>query len=93
MRTSLNDIKLIEGYLAKSLRPSESLMVQVRAIIDPDFKENIRLQRKVYRFLEVYHEEQLRQDIKVHHGHVFRDPMKATFKEKIINLFNGDHND
>jgi hypothetical protein len=88
MRTSLNEIKLIEQYLENKLSLPEKLQVEARVINDFSFRLHVYFQKKLYSVIRRYYKEQLRHQVDDHHQQVFADPRKKEFQNKILKLFN-----
>ena len=87
MRTSLNDIALIEGYLGKDLAAAEYAVVQDRLRHDFPFRMNLFLQRKVHALLKRHFRNQIRSHAETVHMKLFNDPSKKQFCETIYQLF------
>lgn len=87
MRTSLNDIRIIENYLAGKLDPEESLLLQARLLTDPVLKLNVYVQQKVHSILLLYHRQKLIEEIEEVHQRLFGDPGKGNFQRRIFQLF------
>jgi hypothetical protein len=87
MRTSLNEIKLIEEYLEDRLDLQCTLVVEGRIIADNDFKGNVNLQRIIYKLLERYNLEKIKSEAKDLHLRLLNGP-DETFKNRILLLFN-----
>jgi hypothetical protein len=87
MRTSLNDIKLIDNYLHKTLSPTDQLLFQVRLLINPAFKRNVILQQKLYELIRIYYGQNLKADLEQFHTRMFNDPLKKETRKSILNLF------
>ncbi len=60
MRTSLIEIQQIEMYLAQRLEPEERLVFEARMEVNPQLKEHVILQKKVYALLQARRDRQLR---------------------------------
>lgn len=87
MRTSLNDIKLIEDHIEGRLDPGSHLLLKARAIIDPAFKSNMHLQKKIYELVRIYGRRKLRSDIEKVSKNLFEASRESAFKNKIIDIF------
>jgi hypothetical protein len=91
MRTYLNDIKLIEQYLHKTLAPEDRLIVEVRMLVDQEFKKNVLLQQQVLSLVAIYYTQNLREELDHYTRKLFNDPLKKDFQNRIMNLFK-EHN-
>jgi hypothetical protein len=86
MRTSLNEIKLIEEYLRDRLDLQSKLIVEGRIIADNDFRRNVNLQRMVYKLLERYNLEKIKNEVKELHLRLVNGP-DETFRNTILQIF------
>jgi hypothetical protein len=87
MRTSLNNIRLIETFLSGKMTPEELLMFEVRLVDDPMLKLNLRIQEKVYALMQLYHRRKLKEEIVAIEHKMFSDPTKARFQKSIQYYF------
>jgi hypothetical protein len=85
MRTSLNEIKLIEDYLHGALPDDESVVIEARTIIDRGFWINIAAQLRLYKLITAYGRLRAKQDIHAAERECFSQP---EFAEEINNIFN-----
>jgi len=88
MRTSLNKIKLIEGYIFKSNQPQDALLFDAMLILDPHFVEQVSLQKKVHAVVLQYSRKKLKAEINSAHEQLFSKPEHQGFRQRILNLFN-----
>lgn len=87
MRTSLNEIKMIEDHLANRLNGEEELLFQARLILYPTLKDHVRWQEKVYSLVKSYGRRKLKEEIEEVHQKMFSAPEHEGFRNKIFNLF------
>ena len=87
MRTSLNDIRDIEGYLLGTSSVEQRLLLEARAQVNADLAENITLQSKAFEQIRLYSQNQLRQEIKVAETEVFTQSKYQYFRQKVLALF------
>jgi len=87
MRTSLNDIALIERYLMKQLSESDARDVNIRLGIDFNFRMHLFLQHKVYTLLRQYFKKQVRARAELVHRNVFDHPSKSLYRQSVYELF------
>ncbi|MBA4056968.1 MAG: hypothetical protein C0490_19795 [Marivirga sp.] len=87
MRTSLNNIRLIEKFLNGQMAPEESMSFHMRLIEDPLLKINLRIQEKIYALIRLYHRKKLKEEIQSVEHKMFSDPLKAGFRESIQYYF------
>lgn len=88
MRTSLNDIKMDDDYLNGKLSPGDSLFFQARMIIDPFHRIKVSLLRKAHVLIKLYGRKNLRSELNAMHNHIFSDPEKRLFRQRIEKIFN-----
>jgi hypothetical protein len=87
MRTSLNEIKLIENYLDNTLRGGDRLLFEARMLVSKELRQNVALQRKVYSLVQHHHGVLLRKQFSQLHREVFNDPSRSSIKEEVNRLF------
>ena len=88
MRTSLNEIAIIERYLRCSLTPSEGSIIQQRLQQDFSFRMNVSFQRRVYALVRHYWHRRVRHHAEGVHFNLFNDPLKKSYHDEIYQLFN-----
>ena len=88
MRTSLNDIKLIEDHLFQRFENGDSLPFEARLILDPALPANIAWQQKSYDLIRQYGRKKIKNEIEAVHQKLFSDKNEhAGFRQKILKLF------
>lgn len=87
MRTSLNDIRLAEKHILKTLEPGESLVFQARLITEPVLRWNVHLLRKVRDVLALRQRKAIKTEMESIHNRLFTHPAKADFQKQIFQLF------
>lgn len=87
MRTSLDEIKLIDGYLDNSLGGGESALFNARLILEPLLPEQIAWQRKTRTVIEQYGRKVLRQEIENVHTKLFTEPAHHSFRQRVLKIF------
>lgn len=87
MRTSLSEIKYIEGYLKDELGVEELLAFERRMQNDYHFRVNVSLQQKIYGLLRSYRQRRLKQQAETVHERLFNRPDKTTFRKSILQFF------
>jgi hypothetical protein len=88
MRTSLNEIKRIEKFLAKELSPEENLLFEAQILTNPLLRLHVSLQKEIYALLSYYHRKKLKEEVEQLHHKIFNDPEKRDFQVSIHKLFN-----
>jgi hypothetical protein len=87
MRTSLNDLKQTEDFLAGKLNPQDSVLLRARLLIDPVLRMNMAIQQKIYSLITLYGRRRLKEEIEDVHLRIFKDPNRAAYREEITQLF------
>jgi hypothetical protein len=87
MRTSLNDLKHNEDFLHGSLAPEDAVLVRAKLLIDPVFRMNMALQRKIYALIYGAGRQHVKSEVKAAERKIFQDPYKADYRRKIDQLF------
>ena len=87
MRTSLNEIKEIEGYLLQTTPVEGRLMLEVKMALEPTLAEKVDLQKKVYSHVRQYARRQLREEIRSVEAELFSQSKYQLFKQRVLRLF------
>ena len=88
MRTSLNDIRLIEQYLDNGLSVPERLLFEAQILTNPTLRLNVWLQRKLLKLVGLDHREKVRNRVGEHHDKFFHSPDNAAYYKRVMDLFN-----
>jgi len=83
----LNDIRLAEKHILKTLEPGESLVFQARLITEPVLRWNVHLLRKVRDVLALRQRKAIKTEMESIHNRLFTHPAKADFQKQIFQLF------
>lgn len=87
MKTSWNELRLIEDYLTAAAEPADQVLFEARLILQPDLKDSLYWQERTYRLVQQYGRQQLRSEIAKVHDTLFRAPEHQSFRQKIGKLF------
>jgi hypothetical protein len=87
MRTSLNEIKLIDSHLNGQLYGGESALFNAMLILNPALPEQITWQRKTRTTIEQYSRKALRQEIDNVYTKLFTEPAHSGFRQRILKIF------
>lgn len=87
MRTSLNEIKEIEGYLLQTAPVEDRLLLEVKMTLEPTLAEKVDLQKKVYHQVRQYAHKQLREEIRSVEADLFKLSKYRLFRQKVLRLF------
>ncbi len=87
MKTSLNDIQLIELHLHGGLKPKEAAAFYARLAVEPLLRLQVGFQQKVYSLIKMYAHRKLKSEIEAVHQRIFRDPERIAFQQNVLRLF------
>ncbi len=87
MRTSLNEIKLIDGYIFNNNPVEDALLFDAMLIIDPALSDQIVWQKKTHAIVRQYSRKQLKAEIELAHQKLFNQPEHINFTQKILSFF------
>lgn len=87
MKTSLNELLMIEDFLLTNRGGEENTLMQARLLLQPELQESIHWQQKTYQLVETYGREQLRKEISQVHQKLFTAPEHLSFRQRIMRLF------
>lgn len=87
MKTSWNELLLIEDYLLSGRKEADRILFEARIVLQPDLKESVFWQEKTYNLIQQYGRQQLRKEIEQVHEKLFTAPEHYSFRQKIMRLF------
>lgn len=87
MRTLLNEVAEIEQYLLKAGSPEDTLLLEVKLLINPELQLKVTAQRQVYSLIKQYGRRQLKAELESVHQKLFSQPQHRSFAQKIRELF------
>jgi hypothetical protein len=87
MKTSLNELRLIENYLLSGLEDGESCLFEAKLILQPKLKAHVYWQNKTYQFVRDYGRKQLKTEIEKIHQTLFNTDEHQPFRQRIMQLF------
>jgi hypothetical protein len=87
MRTSLNEIKLIDGYIFNNSSTEDALLFDAMLIINPVLSDQIVWQEKTHALVQQYSRKKLMAEIESAHQKLFNETEHKSFKEKILSFF------
>ena len=90
MKTSLNDTRTIEQYLAEKLNPWNRMLFASRLKINPSLRNDVELQKKTYWLVKIYHRKKLKEELESLHQQLFNNPEKKDFRRRILEIFGKD---
>ena len=87
MRTSLNNIKRSEDFLHGAMPGGESALFQSQMILDTDLRQNVAIQKFLYKIIRSFGRRAMKQKVENIHREIFSDPSKHSFREAVYNEF------
>jgi len=87
MRTSLNELQMLEQYLAHQLEPQDNLLIEAKLLVDKRLQDKLYWQRRSYQLVKTYGREQLRQQLNRVEEELFTEPAHKRFVHKIKQYF------
>ena len=87
MKTSLNELRLIEHYLLSDEKDGESFLFEAKMILQPELKQQVYWQNKTYKIVHDYGRKQLKNEINNIHETLFNTAEHQSFRQKVMRLF------
>ena len=87
MRTSLNNIQLVDDYLLGIATPQDSLLLQAKVIINPSLNDEIYWHKQTHGLVQQYGRKQLRAEIEAVHNQLFTRTEHLSFRQSILRFF------
>ncbi|MES2276829.1 MAG: hypothetical protein V4592_12455 [Bacteroidota bacterium] len=87
MRTSLNRLQEIEGFVLRTANAGDALVFEARMIVDPNLAGEVNLQKDAYAIIHQYGRRKLKAELEAVHQQLFTQPKYSLFRQKIRALF------
>jgi len=87
MKTSLNELCLIEYYLLSDDKDGESFLFEAKMILQPELKQQVYWQNKTYQMVRDYGRKQLKNEIDKIHETLFNTDEHQSFRQKVMRFF------
>jgi len=87
MRTSLNNIKLIDDHLFNKGSIEDRLLFDAMLIIDPTLSDRTSWQQKTHALVQQYSRKKLKAEIESAHQQLFTQPEHQSFRQRILRFF------
>lgn len=87
MRTSLNEIKLIDMHIFRAATPADALLFDAMLILNHGLDERVMWQKKAHEIIVQYSRKQLKAEITAVHTTLFAKPGHRSFRHRIFGLF------
>lgn len=87
MRTSLNEISLIDERIFNTAPPENKLLLDAMLIINPALNEQVAWQKQTHAIVKQYSRKKLKAEIEAVHHQLFNKPEHLSFRQRIMALF------
>lgn len=87
MRTSLNEIKLIDEHLLNNGSTENALLFDAMRIINPVLNEQIAWQKDTHEVIKHYGRKKLKAEIEAVHQKLFNEADHKSFRQRILSFF------
>jgi hypothetical protein len=87
MRTSLNEIKLIDDHLFNMGTTEDALLFDALLILNPLLNEQVLWQKKAHAIVQQYSRKKIKAEIDAVHQQLFTQMKHRSFRQKVLNLF------
>ncbi|MGQ7857245.1 hypothetical protein ACUN24_23645 [Pedobacter sp. WC2501] len=87
MKTSLNELRLIEQYLLSDGKDGESFLFEAKMILQPELTQQVYWQNKTYKIVCDYGRKQLKNEINNIHETLFNTAEHQSFRQKVMRFF------
>jgi len=87
MRTSLNNIKVIDDYLLGNIDPGDKLLFDANMLLNNDLKDDISHQQKTYAIIRQYGRQKIKCEIIAVQQILATAPKYHSFMQRVTNLF------
>ncbi len=87
MRTSLNNIKLIDEYLLGNMPTADGLLFEVNILLNAELAGDVALQKQTHDIIKVYSRQSIKAEIAAAQHKLNTDAKHSRFKQLIVNVF------
>jgi hypothetical protein len=87
MRTSLNEIKLIDEHLFNTGSTEDRLLFDAMLILNPSLPEQVMWQKNAHAIVQQYSRRKLKAEIEMVHQKLFDNSRLTSFRQKIFSIF------
>jgi predicted restriction endonuclease len=84
MRSELNELALIDGYLFRQLDQQQTQMVETSILLNNTFAEKVEAQRQAHRLIRLYARTQERQSLENIYQRLLNEPAFANQLKSLI---------
>lgn len=87
MKTLLNKLQQIEGFILRTGNAGDNLVFEARMLIDETLPREVSLQKDAYAIINQYGRRKLKDEIETAHQQLFTQTKHQRFRQKIMALF------
>jgi hypothetical protein len=87
MRTSLNEIKLIDDHIFNQGSVEDALVFDAMLILNPELSKQVIWQKKTHAIVQQYGRKKLKAEIESVHQQLFNEPKYRSFRQRILRIF------
>jgi hypothetical protein len=87
MRTSLNNIKIIDDYLLGRMAPEDLPLFEANMLLNSDLSDDVKYQQSTYSIIRQYSRQNIKSEIKAIQETLATAPEHVGFMRSIGNLF------
>ena len=87
MRTSLNNIKIIDDYLLGRMAPENLPLFEANMLLNSDLSDDVKYQQSTYSIIRQYSRQNIKSEIKAIQETLATAPEHVGFMRSIGNLF------
>ena len=87
MRTSLNNIKIIDDYLLGRMAPEDLPLFEANMLLNSDLSDDVKYQQSTYSIIRQYSRQNIKSEIKAIQETLAKAPEHVGFMRSIGNLF------
>jgi hypothetical protein len=87
MRTSMNEIKLIDEHLFNTGSTEDRLLFDAMLILNPSLPEQVMWQKNAHAIVQQYSRRKLKAEIEMVHQKLFDNSRLTSFRQKIFSIF------
>ncbi|MFD0751301.1 hypothetical protein ACFQZS_14215 [Mucilaginibacter calamicampi] len=87
MRTSLNNIKVIDDYLFGDMATSDRLLFEANLLLNSSLSDDVQHQKITHAVIKQYGRQCIKAEIKAVQQTLANAPQYSSFMQRIVNLF------
>ncbi|WP_257668750.1 hypothetical protein [Parapedobacter tibetensis] len=87
MKTSLNELQLMEDCLLQQASGEQYMLFEAKLLLDPKLQDEVNWQYKTYHIIHEYGRQQIRHELEQVHQLLFTTSVHQSFRKRILGLF------